>query len=121
MNELKWYENIKLLRERMNLSQKDLSERLGISNRTLQRYESGESEPTISVLIKLSQLYDVSIDEIVGNYTTKTINILEIKNSIAAIENQCNAIRNTVGYIENINIIEEKKHINDMLLIFLNR
>ena len=106
MNNITWHENMRQLREIRNYSQRELSQLIGVSERTLQRYESGESEPTISVLIKLSQLYDVSIDEIVGNYTTKTINILEIKNSIAAIENQCNAIRNTVGYIENINIIE---------------
>lgn len=106
MDNITWYENMRQLREFRNYSQRELSQLIGVSERTLQRYESGESEPTISVLIKLSQLYDMSIDEIVGNHTTRTINILDIKNRIATIENQCNAIKHTVSYMENINTIE---------------
>ena len=107
MDNITWYENMRQLREFRNYSQRELSQLIGVSERTLQRYESGESEPTVSVLVKLSQLYDISIDEIVGNHTTRTINLLDIKNSISAIEHQCNALRNTISHMENINNIIE--------------
>ena len=47
MNNIPWYENLKLYRERYQHSQKELSNKLGISEKTLQRYENGTSEPTI--------------------------------------------------------------------------
>ena len=106
MDNITWYENMRQLREIHNYSQRELSQLIGVSERTLQRYESGESEPTVSVLITLSRIYDMSIDEIVGNHTTRTINILDIKNSVQDIENNCNRIKNIVSYIENIDVIE---------------
>ena len=61
---MNWNENLRLCRERHGYLQKQLSDQLGISERTLQRYESGESEPTASILIKLSKIYDMSIDAV---------------------------------------------------------
>lgn len=51
---MKWNKRIRDLREDNDLTQEDLASQLGISKRTLLRYESGVSEPTISVLISLS-------------------------------------------------------------------
>ena len=53
---MKWNKRIRDLREDNDLTQEDLASQLGISKRTLLRYESGVSEPTISVLISLSLL-----------------------------------------------------------------
>lgn len=63
---MNWSKRIKDLRIDHDMSKKDLAIQLDISERTLTRYESGECEPTISILIKLSLLYDVSIDYIAG-------------------------------------------------------
>lgn len=46
---MKWNKRIRDLREDNDLTQEDLASQLGISKRTLLRYESGVSEPTISV------------------------------------------------------------------------
>ena len=102
MDELKWYENLKLLRERMGLSQKDLSAKLGISNRTLQRYESGESEPTLSILINLSKIFDTSIDNIVGNRTSSSIDLSRIESHIKTIEASCNTLRHDISLFDDI-------------------
>lgn len=102
MNELKWYENLKLLRERMGFSQKELSDKLGISNRTLQRYESGESEPTLSILINLSKIYDTSIDTIVGNKTSSSLDLSKIESHIKEIEENCNTLRREISFFDDI-------------------
>ncbi len=63
---MKWNKRIKDLREDNDMTQEELATRLGISKRTLLRYESGVSEPTISVLISLSLLFNVSVDYIIA-------------------------------------------------------
>ncbi|MFR7881718.1 MAG: helix-turn-helix domain-containing protein [Christensenellales bacterium] len=51
---MSWNKRIKDLRIDHDMGKKELADKLDISERTLTRYESGISEPTISVLIKLS-------------------------------------------------------------------
>lgn len=63
---MSWNKRIKDLRIDHDMGKKELADKLDISERTLTRYESGISEPTISVLIKLSLLFNVSIDYIAG-------------------------------------------------------
>lgn len=59
-----WNKRIKDLREDNDLTKQELADKLDISERTLTRYETGESEPTISVLIKMSLIFNVSLDYI---------------------------------------------------------
>lgn len=59
-----WYKRIRDLRIDNDLTKTELANKLDISERTLARYEMGESEPTISVSIKMSHIFDVSIDYI---------------------------------------------------------
>ena len=56
---------IKLRNER-NILQKDVAISIDIGLRSYQRYESGEREPTASVLIALADYYDVTLDYLVG-------------------------------------------------------
>lgn len=59
-------ENIKNLRIKNNLTQKDLAEKLNLSRPTIGRYESDERFPDKETIIDLAELFDVSIDEIFG-------------------------------------------------------
>ena len=79
---MKWNKRIKDFREDNDMTQEELATRLGISKRTLLRYESGVSEPTISVLISLSLLFNVSVDYIIGNKDTTEIEDAGLKNQI---------------------------------------
>lgn len=79
---IKWNKRIRDLREDNDLTQEDLASQLGISKRTLLRYESGVSEPTISVLISLSLLFNVSVDYIIGTKDTTEIDEISIKNEL---------------------------------------
>lgn len=49
-------EQIKNARTRLKLSQEDLAERIGVSVRTLQRIEKGESEPRFDVRNKMAEI-----------------------------------------------------------------
>lgn len=76
---MNWSKRIKDLRIDHDMAKKELADKLDISERTLTRYESGISEPTISVLIKLSLLFNVSIDYIAGIKDEETILLLASK------------------------------------------
>src|SRR5699024_2236255 len=61
--------NIKHLREQHNLTQNELSEKLMTSRSVIAKWESNVAVPDIVSLARLSRLFNVSIDYIVGNYT----------------------------------------------------
>ena len=58
---------IKDFRKRYNLSCREVAEKIGVSLQAMQRYENGKAEPSIANLIKLANLFGVSVDTLVGN------------------------------------------------------
>ena len=57
------------LRKDKNMTQEQLGEVLGISNKTVSRWESGNYMPSIEMLQQLSQIFEVSINELLaGEY-----------------------------------------------------
>jgi transcriptional regulator with XRE-family HTH domain len=63
-------QKIKTLRSRKGLSQEELADKTGLSLRTIQRVESGETEPRGDSLKRLAAVFEVSSDEIV-DWTVK--------------------------------------------------
>lgn len=61
-----------LYRRKRQLTQKDAAKELGVKPYQLANYESNRSEPNIKVLIGMSKLYHVSIDQLLG-VTQKTL------------------------------------------------
>lgn len=59
------HENIRYLRETNNLCQNKVAEYLHICRSTYSYYESGKVCPSISSLIILSKLFQVTIDELI--------------------------------------------------------
>lgn len=57
-------QKVKALRNRKGLSQEELSDKTGLSLRTIQRIENGETEPRGDSLKRLAFTFDVSPDEI---------------------------------------------------------
>lgn len=57
---------LKSLRTQYNMSQQDVSNKLNINRSTYARYESSSTQPDFDTLIKLADLYNVSIDYILG-------------------------------------------------------
>lgn len=59
-------QNIKSLRKKEGLTQKQLAVKLGKKESTIRMWELGLNEPTLSSIIELSNMFNVSIDELVG-------------------------------------------------------
>lgn len=59
-------ERLKQLRKENNLSQDKIAELLNVSRQSYGRYEAGISEPGIDTLIRISDIFDVSLDFLLG-------------------------------------------------------
>ncbi len=60
------FPRIRNLREDADMNQTTVANYLGMSQTGYSKYETGENDIPTAVLIKLSQLYDVSIDYLLG-------------------------------------------------------
>lgn len=59
-------DRLKQLRTFRNITQAQLAKEAGITNRACRRYESGENEPTLSILQAIADYFDVSVDYLMG-------------------------------------------------------
>ena len=78
---------IKELRNQKGLLQSDVAEYIGKSERIVGFYEKGERDPNTDTLIKLSELFDVSIDYILGKSdirNSKKVNLDDIDIAFAS-------------------------------------
>lgn len=59
-------ENIRFYRKQLNITQGQLAEKLGGKKSLISNYENGYSTPDIVMLCKLADIFDISLDELVG-------------------------------------------------------
>jgi len=68
---MKLGEKLKYLRKQHNWTQEQLAQHLNISRSQISKWENGELLPDVQSLEKLSNLYEVSVDFLIGKHTTK--------------------------------------------------
>ncbi len=59
------YEKLYEYRKNNNWSQEELAEKMEVSRQTVSKWESGKTIPELNKLIKLSEIYNVTVDELV--------------------------------------------------------
>jgi len=63
---MKIAENIKFYRKSLGLTQEKLANLLNGKKSLISNYENGHSTPDIYVLIKLADIFKITLDELVG-------------------------------------------------------
>ena len=58
-------------RKALGLTQEGLAQRLGVTNQTVSKWESGQSCPDIALLPQLADLFGITIDELFGREAPK--------------------------------------------------
>lgn len=79
-------ESLKKVRTENNYTQTKLAEKLNISPQSISKWEKGLATPSIQDLIKLADLYDISLDTLVGHLTTAQ------KNASLGFDEFCNML-----------------------------
>ena len=59
-----FHEKIKQCREENELSQEAVAEQLHVSRQTVSKWERGINQPDIETIVRLSDLFDVSVDQL---------------------------------------------------------
>ena len=108
MNQKKVGLFLKTLRKEKNITQEVLAETLNVSSRTVSRWETGSNMPDISLLVELSEFYQVSIPEIING---------ERKSEKMNQETKDTAIK-MAEYSKNELNTERRKIIRALLMIF---
>lgn len=59
-------ENLKILRKKKEISQEQLAAQLNVVRQTISKWEKGLSVPDAELLVKLSEILDVSVSDLLG-------------------------------------------------------
>lgn len=54
------------LRKENNITQEQLGEQLGVTNKTISRWETGSYIPPVDILLRLSEIYNVTVNELLS-------------------------------------------------------
>ncbi len=65
------YKRVRDLREDKDLTQTQIATMLGMSQTGYSKYETGENDIPTSILIKLADIYETSVDYILGRTDEK--------------------------------------------------
>lgn len=72
---MKFNEKLVMLRKQNNLSQEQLAEQLNVARQTASKWELGETTPEMDKLIKMSEIFKISLDELMKEETQgETVN-----------------------------------------------
>ena len=59
--------NLRVLRESRGYTQQQVADMVGVSQKSIQKYETTKYEPDIKTLIRIADVFDVSVDYLVGH------------------------------------------------------
>ena len=108
MDQKKTGQFLKTLRKEKNITQENLAETLNVSTRTISRWETGRNMPDISLLVELSEFYQVSIAEIIDG---------ERKSEDMGQETKSTAVK-MAEYSKNELSRERQKAVSVILMVF---
>lgn len=104
--------NLKYLRTQKKLNQDSLAKKLGISRSVLSYYESGKSDPTLSILYKIAIFFNISLDSLVSdNLSNDNYNInLDFNYNNFSISNLLKNLENSKDYY-----LKEKERLTNII------
>ena len=59
-------ENLAMYRKLHGLTQSELAEAIGYSNKSVSKWERGDGMPDILLLLSLSEIYGITVSELIG-------------------------------------------------------
>lgn len=86
---------IKLLREEFNMTQQELADKLQGAKSTIAMYEKGDRKPSLEVLVKLSEIFNCSIDYILCKTNIRNPEKIDIDDADVAFASGVKALNDT--------------------------
>lgn len=93
-------ENLRAARERKGLSQKEVAEKIGVAKSTYSLYESGNREPNVQTIKKISDTLNISADELLG-LETELLTLAAHFDGNEYTEDELDEIRQFAEFVKN--------------------
>lgn len=102
MDQIKIGKFIAELRKEKGLTQEKLGEKLGVTNKTVSRWENGNYMPDIEMLSLLSEEFDVSINELISGKRLDAKNFKKAAddNLVTALNNSTFTLKEKVAFFK---------------------
>ena len=95
-------ERIKKLRKEKGLTQSQLADKLGVTDKAVSKWEVGEANPDISLLVNLANIFDVSVDYLLTGKVEESISLEDMdehKRALYLIKKDDLGLFEKYGYI----------------------
>ena len=97
-------ENLKQLRKSKGLSQEELAIRLNVVRQTISKWEKGISVPDADMLIKIADIFEVSVSTKIGEKKEQDVNevadqLMRINEQLAIKNRRSHRVWKTVGIV----------------------
>lgn len=91
---IKIAENLQMLRKEKGITQEEFAEIVGVTSQSVSKWELGMSCPDITMLPKIAEFYQVSVDELLGYKSNSSLNsiYLDVKDYVKSSSNPFDAI-----------------------------
>ena len=109
-------ENLIKLRKNLGYTQQQVAAKLGSDRTTYTKYETGVSEPSFEMLIRLSQLLGISLDELFGAPVDDRLSVSVSDNSadkLSPDEQQLLAAYRSLNGERKQRVIDDLKNMNE--------
>ncbi len=99
MNQDKISKFIKNLREESNMTQEELADKIPISRQAISKWERGISIPDAQTLIRLSEIFNLSINEILSGEKINKTNANEINKITLKLYEERNKVKKSMKFL----------------------
>ena len=102
MDQIKIGKFIAALRKEKGLTQEQLGEKLGVTNKTVSRWENGNYMPDVEMLSLLSKEFGVSMNELISGerLTAEEFQKAADKNLAAALDNSAFTLKEKIAFFK---------------------
>lgn len=102
MDQIKTGKFIATLRKEKDLTQEQLGEKLGVTNKTISRWENGNYMPDIEMLSLLAKEFDVSINELISGerFLEEDFKKAADNNLVTALNNSIFTLKEKIAFFK---------------------
>lgn len=103
-------DNLKILRKKIGLTQEQMAQQIGIKRSLLGAYEEGRADPRISNLLKFAEIFNLSVDQLIGMDLTEVAGPISEIGNVERSKNDVRVLSITVDKNdrENIELVPQK-------------
>lgn len=111
-------ENLRKIRKENNLSQEQLADKLGVSRQSVSKWESGQAYPEMDKMLKLCEMFNLNIDDLLNQDITQINEAKQSKNNINKfIEDFLNYVTKAIDMFSGLKLRSKAKCLFEQFVI----